>query len=105
MKGKHLVAFFLFMLGSAKIIDWFVFCEKNRQLKSENYEAFKIRYVAHFPDWLKPLFNSRPEIAATISVALFVIAGFLFLKAESMFFRVLAIVSFLLAFWNLFSIM
>ncbi len=105
MKFKILIAFIFFILGIAKIIDWFIFCDQNRELKNTNYLIFIAKYDNKFPSWLRPLFNTRPELATVISVVLLSIAGIIFLKNKKVVYKVLAITSFVLAFWNLFSLM
>ncbi len=102
---KYLLSFTLYLIGVSKIVDWFIFCNQNRELKNDNYSAFIAKYHNHFPSSIEPLFNARPEPAALISVVIFSIAGIIFLKTKSLFYKILAISSFVFAFWNLFSVM
>lgn len=51
-----IIAFILYFLGITKIIDWFIFCSHNRELKGTNYQIFITKYETKFPTWLQPLF-------------------------------------------------
>lgn len=95
----------LFLLGVVKIIDWFVFCSQNRELKKNSYSLFISKYETKFPNWLQPFFNTRPDLAAIISVIFFIIAGAIFVNEKQMIFTIVGVISFILAFWNLFSLM
>lgn len=105
MKIKLVVAFIFFALGIAKIIDWFIFCNQDNNFKTLNLENLKIKYVARFPEFIKPLFTSKPELAAVISIIILTIAGLIFLGIKKRSYLIIAISAFFFAFWNLFSIM
>lgn len=105
MKLKILVAFMLYLIGISKIIDWFVFWEKNKELALKDYSQLKEKFVSRFPIDLQFLFSKSPEPATVISIIFFIISGIIFLKEHQTTFKVIAITAFLFAFWNLFSLM
>ncbi len=105
MKKRVFVALLMYTIGVVKIIDWFIFWEKNKEIALRNFQELKFKFIARFPDFLKPLFFKNPEPATVISIILFIIAGIIFFKEKKIFYKVLAITSFIFAFWNLFSIM
>jgi hypothetical protein len=105
MKVKLIAAFLFYVLGLAKIIDWFVFSNQNRELKNRDYELFITKYENKFPNWLQPLFNTAPDLAAVISIVTFTIAGFIFINKKGTLYSILGVTSFIFAFLNLFSLM
>lgn len=105
MKIKLILAFVFFALGTTKIIDWFIFWEQNRKLALKNRNIFITKYIERFPDPLKSLFTSKFLFDTFLSILLFSVAGLIFLKEKKGLYTALAIISFILAFWNLFSLM
>ena len=105
MKSKLILAFTFYFLGLLKIVDWFLFCNTDNNFRTLKYNELKIKYISRFPDVMKPLFDSKPEIAAIISFFILSIAGYIFIKMKSKLYTGLGISAFLLAVWNLFSIM
>lgn len=105
MKIKLIIAYILYVLGLSKIIDWFIFCNQDNNFKNLKFDELKLKYVSRFPELLKPLFTSKPELAALISFFILGIAGYIFIKMKSRFYLILAISAFVFAIWNLFSIM
>lgn len=105
MKSKLIFAFAFYFLGLLKIVDWFLFCKADNNFKTLEYNELKTKYISRFPDVIKPLFNSKPEIATIICFFILGIAGYIFIKMKSRFYMLLGISAFLLAVWNLFSIM
>lgn len=105
MKSKLILAYAFLLLGILKIIDWFIFCNTNNNFKTLKYSELKTKYISRFPGVIKPLFNSKPELAAIISVLILSIAGYIFIKMNSKFYMALGTLAFLLAVWNLVSIM
>lgn len=103
MKIRLLIAFFLFGVGLARMVDWIIF-STNRKYSDLDWETFKIKYVERLPDFLQPLYKS-PVVITTICILVFTVAGVLFLKEKRRSFFVIAIFSFVLAFWQLFSLM
>lgn len=105
MKISILLGIFLYILGLVKLIDWFIFWNRNKQIALTNYNLFKLNYFNHFPDILKPIIGLNHEIGTYLSLIIFVISGFLFHKESHRFWKILSISSFILAGWNLFSLM
>lgn len=105
MKFKLTIAFLLFLTGAADIINWIVYSENNSILAKSNYSQFKENFIAHFPRFLQPLYKGYPAPASLILIVFFVTAGILFLGEKKLFYKIMAILSFVLGFWNLFSLM
>jgi hypothetical protein len=105
MKIKLIFAYLLFGIGTAKIVDWFIFWGENKELALRNRNIFIAKYVERFPDFFKPLFDTNFLLDALLSIIMFVIAGTIFLKEKKVVYSILAIVSFIFAFLNLFSLM
>ena len=98
------LAFFFYIIGITVIIDWFNFVEKNNDLY-DDFPELKTKYINRFPEYIKPLFELNPQPAAIIFFVIFTISGIIFLRQKQKTFNVIAITSFIFAFWNLFSIM
>lgn len=105
MKFKIIVAYILYIVGIAKIIDWFIFWYNNESLALSNRPLFLENYVSRFPSFLKLLFSSKYELDALISIIIFIIAGLIFINEPNKILKTLAVTAFLFAFWNLFSLM
>lgn len=102
---KVYISLLFIAIGVARIIDWFVFWENNKQLAVSNFAALKVKYVARVPASTQPLFAGYPEPATVISIALFLVSGSILIREKGLLLRILAVLSFVLAFWNLFSLM
>lgn len=105
MKFKILFAFMLFLTGAADLINWIVYSENNSILAESNYSQFKENFIANFPGYLQPLYKGYPAPVSLILIVFFVTAGIIFLREKKLFYRIMAILSFVLGFWNLFSLM
>ena len=105
MRSKIVLAITFYLLGLLKIVDWFIFCNTDNNFKTLKYSELKIKYISRFPNVIKPLFDSKPELAAIICFFILSIAGYIFMKMKSKFYIALGISAFLLAVWNLLSIM
>lgn len=103
MKIRLVLAFLFLLAGLADITDWMLYCARNRE-KPFDFAVFKRKYVEHLPGFLKPLYQP-PIIITGICFLFFVVAGLIFQKEQKKVFKILAIFSFLLAFWELFSLM
>ena len=105
MKLKTVTAFGLLAIGLMSVIDWIIFSTRPANEKLD-WDTFKIKYIQHLPKWLQPLY-ANPLISTTILLLLFLASGVLFLKAQkkSKLYLILAVFSFVLAFWQLFSLM
>jgi hypothetical protein len=102
MKTRIIIATLLVLIGAAPMIDWWIFCAKP-EFKNLEWAEFKAAYIAHFPETIRPLFASAA--ATWISVLILTIAGLLCFRTPYKFLKALAIICFILAFWNLFSLM
>lgn len=94
------LAFAFYIIGIIIIIDWIVFWQYNY---GGDFNELRAKYIAHFPSFLQNFFNSR--YSALLFVFTFTAAGFIFLKQKYGGYKILAITSFILAFWNLFTLM
>jgi hypothetical protein len=103
MKVKLIVAFILFFIGVSIVTDWV-----NFSIKKENeilsWPDFKLKYVNRFPEFLQPLIQNS-FLFTLLCMSCFIIAGFVFVKSKQKILFVIGIISFTLAFWQLFSLM
>jgi len=102
MKIKLTLAFFFLFIGISSIVDWFIFSSKNDELKRTNYKIFIDKYIGRFPSFLQPLF---PRAIAGIFAVLLLISAIIFISTKKKGYSVVGVISFLLAFWYLFSLM
>jgi hypothetical protein len=104
MKKRRIFAFLLLAAGVADILDWMLFSDPVKNNKPFDFELYKEKYIEHLPAFLRPLYQP-PIIITSICFLFFIIAGALFLKEQKKPYKYLAVFSFLLAFWELFSLM
>lgn len=104
MKKAIIPTLFFFICGIAYMLDWIIFAEKNNDLY-DGFPELKAKYVSRFPEALHLLFENNPQPAAILAFIVFTVCGFVFFKNNTIIFKVLGVIAFLLAFWNLFSIM
>jgi hypothetical protein len=103
MRIKIVIAIFLLALGLIQLIDWIIFAirTENEKLSASEIHA---EYVSHFPVWLQAYFENT-VISTLACMFLFAIASVLFITERRKLFLVLGIFSFVLAFWQLFSLL
>jgi hypothetical protein len=104
MKKSNILALVAYKIGILYMLDWLLFVEKNNDLV-DDFPTLKERYIARFPDVIKPLLETNPQPAAILFTLLFCSSGIVFIRNNNLVFKILGITSFLFAFWNLFSIM
>jgi hypothetical protein len=104
MKKSNILALVAYKIGILYMLDWLLFVEKNNDLV-DDFPTLKEKYIARFPDVIKPLLEANPQPAAILFTLLFCICGIVFIRNNNLVFKILGITSFLFAFWNLFSIM
>lgn len=104
---KKILAILLMLIGISDIIYWFVYWNLNEKLALSNFNEFKVNYINSLPSFIKPLYETKPPLSTILILVVFVLSGFLFWKSSKSgkVFRVAAIVAFILAFWELFSLM
>jgi hypothetical protein len=103
MRIKIVIAFLFFFPGLCQLVDWILFSirTENEKLSMPELHA---EYVAHFPSWLQAYFENA--VISTLScMMLFAIASALFITERKKLFLVLGIISFVLALWQLFTLM
>ena len=98
-------AYLLYVIGLLKIIDWMIFWENNKKSAIEHHSEFINRYIEHLPHYLRPVFTTKPEMAAVISVIIFAIAGIILIKEKNIIHKIVGWSAFFFGFCNLFSIM
>jgi len=100
---KLIIAFILFVLGCAWVADWIIFAtqKENEQLP---WHDFRQKYIARFPEAVQPLVNNAVLITF-VCILCFVVAGIIFINQKRRAYTVLAILAFVLAAWQLFSLM
>ena len=104
MKKSNILALVAYKIGILYMLDWLLFVEKNNDLV-DDFPTLKEKYIARFPDVIKPLLETNPQPAAILFTLLFCCSGIVFIRNNNLVFKILGITSFLFAFWNLFSIM
>jgi hypothetical protein len=103
MKTKILIAFILLFIGLVYVVDWIIFSTQSENEKMP-WEAFKIKYYKRFPEALQSLLLSYP-VLTYFSMFFFGIAGLIFINEKSKVYFILGIFSFVMAGWQLFSLM
>lgn len=104
MKKTTILALIIYAFGIVYMLDWIIFATQNDALH-DDFPALKAKYVSRFPEFIKPMIESNPQPAAILFAILFALCGVVFIRENKVIFKVLAVTSFILAFWNLFSIM
>lgn len=98
------IAFFFFLLSIFKIIHWNLFWSNNEVLRKRDYFRFIESYRDEVADYM-PQIKRFPHMLEVMSMLILCFAGIIFLKQRNIFYKILAITAFVLAFWNLFSLM
>ena|SRR5690606_4060711 len=101
MNKNYLFPAFVFFIAAVSVLlDWIIFWKTNYQ---GNFQELRNDYLNHFPNFLQPFFNLKFStfFFALASAA----AGWIFLKQQQLVYKLLAVSSFLLAFWYLFTLM
>lgn len=98
------VAFILYIAGVLRIVHWLIYWEEHEAVRQKNYFEFIAGYREKISTYIpgSKNFTQFPEL---ISIVFFSVSGYIFLKQKTLLFRILAISAFILAFWNLFSLM
>ncbi len=98
------IAFFFFLLSIFKIIHWNLFWSNNEELRKRDYFKFIEKYRDEVANYI-PQIKQFPLMLEVVSLLILCFAGVIFLRQKNIFFKILAITAFILAFWNLFSLM
>jgi hypothetical protein len=93
------LAFLFLIVASLQIIDWMVFCNRNRSVK--DFTDLMQVYKTRFPSW----YGSHLRFATGVWAVFLYVAGFVFIRQQKKFYTILAVLCFILGFWNLFSLM
>ena len=92
-----------FALGLIQIIDWIIFCNQPG-IDSLSMPETNAKYLDRLSPLLQGYFR-YPIVSTLACMSFFLLAGLLFLRLEKKLYRVVAIFTFVLAFWQLFSLM
>lgn len=103
MKKKIFIATLLFSIALVKTIDWMLFWNKNEDLAFINYEAYLLKYSEQYPYLIRPLFETRPEIASIISALFYLFAAYLFWNKNKKILIILSVISSFLGVYSFLS--
>ena len=103
MRKKIFIATLLFSIALLKTIDWMLFWNKNEDLAFRNYNLYIQKYTEQYHYFVRPLFETRPEIASIVASMFYFIAAYLFLKKDNYFFMTLTVISCFLGIYSLLS--
>jgi hypothetical protein len=99
---KLFTAFLSFGIASSNVVYWLIFWFNNESLAKIYHKDFINKYISSFPYFLQPFF---PVYATLICFLLFILSGSIFIKQRKRPYQILAIFSFILSAWMLFSLM
>lgn len=101
MGTKLIIAILFFIGGALPVVDWLYYCS----VTDNNLEwaQFKTNYFNRFPSSFHLFFQYN--IITAISIILLTVSGFLFVKTHKKYFQLIGAIAFILAFWQLFSLM
>jgi len=102
MKSKILIAFILLLVGLVYVVDWIIFSTREEN-ESMPWEDFKIKYYKRFPEVLRSLIET--PLFTLLIILCFVSAGIIFVNKKQRAYLILGWFSFLMAGWQLFSLM
>ncbi|MFN2458311.1 MAG: hypothetical protein ABR502_08940 [Chitinophagaceae bacterium] len=102
MKPKIFIAFLLLFIGLLYVADWIIFATQEENEKMP-WQDFKLKYYNRFPDFFQPFIQST--WLTLLCMACFTIAGIIFIKEKKKVYFALGLFSFLMAAWQLFSLM
>jgi hypothetical protein len=93
-------AFVLLAIGIEELVRWFIICNKDL-----SFEAAKAEYSKALPSFLQ-----NTTVHTFVQMGFFIGAGLLFMSlikepSLKLFAKILTVLSFVLAFWMLFSLM
>ena len=101
MKKNFFLATLLFSIALLKTIDWMLFWDKNEGLAFKNYNLYMQNYSERYHYLIRPLFETRPEIASVIAALFYLIAAYLFFNKDKFLFIALSIISGFLGIYSL----
>jgi hypothetical protein len=102
MKVKTNIAILLFIVALLSVIDWMVFSIKNESLK---FNEIKSKYIERLPDSIQNFCTEHTGLITSFFMLCFFISGFILIKENNKIFKVIGAISFLLACWELFTLM
>lgn len=105
MKNYLKVGLLLYSIGLLDLFYWIYYWNSNEQMAMSNFKQFQLNYFESLPNIIRPLYQTKPQLSAIILCLFFSTAGVIFFKTKSKVLKVLAITAFILAFFELFSIM
>jgi hypothetical protein len=102
MKFKTNIALLLFVVALLSIVDWVVFSVKNDSLK---FNEIKAKYVERLPNSIQNYYLENTGLVTLFFLLCFLISGYILIRENNKIFKTIGAISFLLAFWELFSLM
>ena len=99
---KILIAFLFLFVGVYYQIDWFVFCDKHRELMLDNYDAFINLYRVHFAE-ISPITNFT--LFNFCCIGLLTVAAIIFFRKTHLIFKILGGFTCFVAFTYLWEMM
>lgn len=102
MKIKQ-ITIVIISLSLLDLIYWIYFWKKNFSQSQSNFLLLKDKYIKSFPNFIRPLYSSTPQIIDVFLFLSLTICVFLLIKNKSN--KLLIFFSFILAFRHLFSMM
>ncbi len=107
MRIKILIAFILLFIGLVYVTDWIVFFiqEENKKMP---WEEFKLKYVKRFPDFFQPIVKDA-KLFTVIFMTCFAVSGLIFINDfvnnNNKAYFIIGLFSFVMAGWQIFSLM
>lgn len=102
MKLKVNIAILLFIVALVSVIDWVVFSVKNDSLK---FNEIKAKYAERLPNSIQNFYMESTGLVTFFFMLCFLISGIILIRENNKIFKVIGAISFLLSFWELFSLM
>jgi uncharacterized membrane protein len=103
MRLRIILAIVLFFLALIQVVDWLIFSIKDENQKLNVFQI-NAKYIQRFSEPLKSYFHN-PAVSTLVCIILFGIVGLLFVNEKRKVFFILGIFSFVLAGWQLFTLM
>jgi hypothetical protein len=98
------IAISFLVISILKIVHWKMFWNNNKVIRQKDYFKFIELYRNEVAKYI-PKFKQFPLMLEVVSLILLSIAGVILISQKNKLLKFLAIISFILAYWNLFSLM
>ena len=105
MKNYLKVGLLFYSIGLLDLFYWIYYWNSNEQMAISNFKKFQLNYFESLPSFIRPLYQTKPQLSAIILGLFFSISGIIFFKSKNKVLKLLAITAFILALFELFSMM